>query len=111
MKNAVLIFYLRVGGIIGPIRRFTIALMGLNTLMMVAIFVADMLQCIPIGKVFDTTIPGSCINIPAFFLSTAALNITTDVLVLSVPTWIIGQLQMRLAKKIAIIILLSLGLM
>lgn len=79
--------------------------------MMIAVFLVDMLQCVPVTKVFYPDAPGSCINDSEFFISTTALIIVTDLMVLIIPMWIVARLQMRLHKKLAIIFMLSRGLM
>jgi hypothetical protein len=105
-----LLFFLRVGGTINNLRLFIVSLIIFNTAMMVAIFLADMLQCLPIEKAFDASIKGTCIDVVSFFVATAALTILTDVLVMIIPTWITWNLQLRLKKKLAVIFLLSMGL-
>ncbi|ORY63331.1 uncharacterized protein BCR38DRAFT_516548 [Pseudomassariella vexata] len=110
VKNAALFLFLRVGGSKPTLRKFIWALLIINNAMMVAIFVADMLQCIPIRKTFYPTIPGQCISIGDFFIATAALTILTDILVLIIPVWLVAGLQLKLSKKVAVTFLLSLGL-
>ncbi|ROV89688.1 hypothetical protein VSDG_08117 [Cytospora chrysosperma] len=110
VKNGMLLFFLRVGGSINNVRLFIFSLIIFNTAMMVAIFVADMLQCIPVEKAFDASIEGTCIDTVSFFVATAALTILTDILVMIIPTWITWNLQLKLKKKLAVIFLLSMGL-
>lgn len=105
-----LLFFLRVGGSIDNLRWFIIALIIFNTTMMVAVFLTDMLQCIPIQKIFYSSMEGRCIDTVSFFVATAALTILTDILVMIIPTWITWNLQLRLRKKLAVIFLLSMGL-
>lgn len=109
VKNAVLIFFLRLGRIFERLRLFILSLLVFNNLMMVGIFVAVIFQCVPISKTFHPEVPGTCINLPQFFIATAALTILTDILVLIIPTWLLWDLNMKPRKKIATIFLLSLG--
>lgn len=106
-----LLFFLRVGGTIDRLRWFIIALIIFNTTQMVAVFLTDMLQCIPIRKVFYSETEGECINTVAFFVATAALTILTDILVMIIPTWMTWHLTLKLRKKLAVIFLLSMGLL
>ncbi|CAG8898845.1 unnamed protein product [Penicillium egyptiacum] len=79
------------------------------TLFITVLFV-DIFQCQPVEYVYDTTIPGGkCIDQGAFFVSTAALNLFTDVMVLSIPIIITARLQMPLQRKLAVCIILCLG--
>ncbi|ROV95674.1 hypothetical protein VMCG_07572 [Cytospora schulzeri] len=110
VKNGMLLFFLRVGGSIDHLRWFIISLIIFNTALMVAIFLTDMLQCIPIEKTFYANIEGTCIETVSFFIATSALTILTDILVMIIPTWITWNLQLKLKKKLAVIFLLSMGL-
>lgn len=79
------------------------------TLFMTVLLV-DIFQCNPVAYVYDRTIPGGkCINQGAFYVSTAALNLFTDIMVLSIPVIITARLQMPLRRKIAVCIILCLG--
>lgn len=109
VKNAVLVFLLRLGRTSQSLRLFILSLLFLNNLMMVAIFITVVFQCIPINKTFHPELSGTCINTPHFFITTAALTILTDILVLIIPTWLLWDLRMKPRKKIATIFLLSLG--
>lgn len=105
-----LVFFYRVGASIDNVRWYIIALIIFNTSLMVAIFLTDMLQCVPITKVFHPEIHGRCIDTTSFFVATAAVTILTDILTLIIPTWITKHLAIATRKKIAIIFLLSMGL-
>ena len=76
----------------------------------ITVLLVDIFQCHPVAYVYDTTIPGGrCINQGAFYVSTAALNLFTDIMVLSIPVIITARLQMPLRRKIAVCIILCLG--
>lgn len=76
----------------------------------IATLFVDIFQCTPVAYVYDFTIPGGkCIDQGAFYVSTAAVNLFTDLLVLSVPIIITWNLQMPLRRKIAVCIILCLG--
>ncbi|KAJ5766807.1 uncharacterized protein N7511_004423 [Penicillium nucicola] len=76
----------------------------------VTVILVDIFQCHPVAYVYDQTIPGGkCINQGAFYVSTAALNLFTDLMVLSIPIIITWRLQMPLRRKIAVCIILCLG--
>jgi hypothetical protein len=111
VKNGMLLFFLRVGGSIDSLRIFIIAIIVLNTLMMVSIFFIDLLQCIPIEKTFYPDTTGTCIHVGNFFIGTAAATILTDILVMIIPIWITKNLNMKFKKKLAVIFLLSMGLL
>lgn len=76
----------------------------------VAVLLVDIFQCHPVAYVYDMSIPGGkCIDQGAFYVSTAALNLFTDLMVLSIPIIITWGLQMPIRRKIAVCIILCLG--
>lgn len=108
-KLAVLLCYLR----ISPKKGFrmgvyvTMALVvAYNTaLMLVLIF-----SCRPIAKSWDFTITtGTCVNRPAVYISTGALNVVTDFLILLLPLPMIRGLQMPLRQKLLLGAIFSVG--
>jgi hypothetical protein len=67
-------------------------------------------QCQPIQKAWDHAITeGHCVNINAFYLANAALNILTDCLTYVLPIGLIRHLQMPLRQKIGVGVMLCLG--
>jgi hypothetical protein len=76
----------------------------------IATLFVDIFQCRPVAYVYDMSIAGgTCINQGDFYVSTAALNLFTDLVVLSIPIIITWSLQMPLRRKIAVCIILCLG--
>lgn len=75
----------------------------------IAVLIVNICQCHPVRYFYDKTIPGQCIDQTAFYISTAALNLLTDVMVLSIPIIITARLHMPLRRKIAVCIILCLG--
>jgi hypothetical protein len=69
-------------------------------------------QCSPIAMAWDLSITsGKCININAFYLANASTNIATDVLTYTLPIPLVLKLQVPKKQKIALGVMLSLGLM
>lgn len=76
----------------------------------VAVLFVDIFQCHPVAYVYDFSIEGGkCIDQGVFYVSTAALNLFTDLMVLSIPIIITWGLQMPLRRKIAVCFILCLG--
>ncbi|KAH9863557.1 hypothetical protein J1614_009489 [Plenodomus biglobosus] len=66
--------------------------------------------CQPIAKYWDFSImTGKCINLTAFFLATACINATTDLVLLILPIFIIRKLHLALHRKIGAGLLLMTG--
>ncbi|RJE25029.1 integral membrane protein [Aspergillus sclerotialis] len=68
-------------------------------------------QCSPIRKAWASTIPGKCVNINAYYLANAALNIFTDILTYSLPMKVIFTLRVPRKQNIALGFILCLGLL
>lgn len=110
VKNAVLVFFYRIGGLIDRIKILIYALMFLNTTLMISVFFTTLLQCTPVRKAFNPYISGTCINTASFFVVSAALALFTDCLVVMIPIWITYSLHhMGWKKRLGVFSLLSLG--
>ncbi|OTA67784.1 hypothetical protein K449DRAFT_400455 [Hypoxylon sp. EC38] len=113
VKCSVLTFLLRIGGQRRAIRYSIHALNFFNIGLMIAIFVTVIFQCSPISyfwqRITDPTLPGKCIDTGIFYVTTAALTIFTDVLVLALPFWIFMRLKMAARVKFAIMVVFLLG--
>lgn len=60
-------------------------------------------QCLPVGSVWDKSIPTTkCINPYAFFGSSAAIGIITDFILIALPIPMLRGLQISTRKKIGI---------
>lgn len=87
----------------------------------VSVFFAAMTQCLPIDMYWnhfktDQVVSGvtvnprySCFNEQVFSLTTAGLAILTDVLILTIPIAMTWPLRLSIRRKVAVIIVLSLG--
>ncbi len=105
-----------------------------NIALMIAIFLADLFQCTPMHYFYDGPAMdlaaqkaagadengmkdgklvkgGTCISQIHFFLISAAFTIITDIWLLCIPSIIVWRLQMNRTRKIAIIAVLSMGVM
>ncbi|ORY67539.1 uncharacterized protein BCR38DRAFT_456273 [Pseudomassariella vexata] len=89
VKGSVLLFILRIGGHRRSIRYSIHVLNIFNSGLAVGIFITVIFQCKPIPyfweRVTDSTLKGTCVDTGAFYVSTAALTILTDLLVLALP--------------------------
>ncbi|KAJ5538181.1 hypothetical protein N7513_006132 [Penicillium frequentans] len=84
--------------------------LGVIASLFIAVLFVDIFQCHPITYNWDLTIKGGkCIDQGAFYVSTAALNLFTDLMVISIPIIITWHLQMPLRRKIAVCLILCLG--
>lgn len=116
VKCSVLQFLLRLGGGLDKKIRWCIYGVGTVTvLQMCIIFLLLGLQCRPIHYYWTRySLTGThqgavCINLPAFYISTASITVVTDLLVLALPLWIFLGLKMKKKVKIMVLSLFFLG--
>lgn len=65
--------------------------------------------CRPIASSWDYSIPAECVNVTAWYLSCAVLNVVTDVVILLLPVWLIQPLRVKFRQKMAVAIILMAG--
>ncbi|KAI0834645.1 hypothetical protein F5Y06DRAFT_300499 [Hypoxylon sp. FL0890] len=64
---------------------------------------ADIFQCNPVHKAWDSHAPGTCINRPAFFFANAGLNIFQDLVIYLLPSPILWNVHLPARQRIALI--------
>lgn len=104
VKASVLLFLLRIGGQKLGTRYAIYALFTFNALQAIAVFLVATLQCLPIAANWDPAVAATatCVDV-SFHITTSALTIFTDVLVLALPFWIFLGLNMPTAQKMTVI--------
>lgn len=110
VKASILLFMLRLTSHMARVRWSIHALNALNLGLVATILLVVIIQCGPVEFNWDKSIRGgTCINQGWFYLSTAALTILTDLLVLSLPFWVFLGLNMARGLKIAILCVFLVG--
>lgn len=110
VKSSVLCFLLKIGGC-KPGVKITIHIVNaINVAEMIALFLAVVLQTLPVRAAWDSSVTATHrIDLVPFIIATAAITITTDIIVLAIPVWIFMGLHLRMAKKVGIIIIFLAG--
>ncbi|KAF7559195.1 hypothetical protein G7046_g4969 [Stylonectria norvegica] len=107
VKTSALLFLLRLGGQKRRVRIAIISLLVFNAALMISIFICCIMQCKPIDYFWERAAvsapKGSCFDMYAFYVVTAALTILTDILVLSLPFWIFLSLKLPLRVRLALV--------
>lgn len=85
-------------------------LFTVNVMFGIAGTLVALLNCRPVPKFKDRTIPGSCMNTEQYNYGTISVTIITDALVSIVPAFILFDLQMPRKTKALVISFFSLGL-
>lgn len=111
IKTSALSLYLRLTPN-ANFRRVALTMMAIIASQATANVFTCIFQCSPVTFVWGQVIPGMhgrCININAFYLANAALNILTDFMTYTLPMPMLWKLQLPKRQKIGLITILGLG--
>ncbi|KAI0201208.1 hypothetical protein F4808DRAFT_469863 [Astrocystis sublimbata] len=86
-------------------------LLWVNVLFYASTIIVANLVCVPFEAIWDKTIPGKCIDGKVIEVVSAALNLTSDLIILILPQRVIWTLQMRRQKKIGVSVIFAIGLL
>ncbi|KAI0843629.1 hypothetical protein F5Y06DRAFT_255411 [Hypoxylon sp. FL0890] len=111
VKQSVLVFLLRFSGIKAGVRYVVWGTIIFNTVLMVAIFLTVIFQCIPIEMNWNLLVPGHCIEQFKFGVAAASLTIMTDIVSVALPFYIFLGLKINRNRKIALIGVFMLGVL
>lgn len=112
IKFSVLALYMRLGD--QKLRRFAMVMVGVITCQAGGTVLACIFQCAPIHAAYDITVlpeDMKCVDINAFYLANAAVNIFTDILTYTLPFRLVSRLQVPRKQKIGVAVMLGLGLL
>lgn len=112
IKISVLALYARLGD--RTLTRLAIIMIGVVCCQAGGNVLAAIFQCNPVSAAYDITIPATekkCINVNAFYLANAAVNIFTDLLTYTLPIRLVIRLQVPRRQKIGLAVILCLGLL
>ncbi|KAL4873207.1 hypothetical protein BDV12DRAFT_209129 [Aspergillus spectabilis] len=111
-KLSIFLLYLRVfaSSRTGKTYRVIQLLIWFNLVFYLANFFLKIFQCTPRSKIWDKDTPGHCININIPILVTAAINVVTDLMMLSVPIFCVWRLQMSTRRKLGISAIFAAGI-
>ena len=86
-------------------------LIWLNLLFYGAITMVKVIQCIPRARIWDTSVPGTCIDLTAVLKTTGVFNTVSDFLILVLPICEVWKLQMEIRQKLCVSAAFGIGLM
>jgi hypothetical protein len=112
-KASILLLYSR---IFNNVKWFKFACYALTTIVAmycIASVVATIVQCDPIPRAWDKTIPGNreCISMAQFWYANAGFSIATDIIILLMPMPLVYGLQVPRIQKVALILVFALGVL
>ena len=80
----------------------TQAFIVINSLFYLAFFFIPIFVCSPRSKIWDPDRPGHCLKIKDLYLASAIFNTVSDIAMLSVPLYLIWNLQMSVRRKVGV---------
>ncbi|KAI1202541.1 hypothetical protein F5X97DRAFT_213151 [Nemania serpens] len=108
-KTSLLLLLLRLFGQKAGVKRFIAWVNRANIGMMIAVFFATVVQCIPVQKTWQPSLEGTCIDRKILFTALSSFNIITDILIIALPLSIFIGLRIPRRTKIALILVFLLG--
>ncbi|KAJ5831919.1 Integral membrane protein [Penicillium riverlandense] len=71
--------------------------------------ISAFLNCVPVAKFWDDSIPGFCLSKPGLWFSNASMHITTDFAILMIPIPALMAIDLPRKQKIALMVMFALG--
>ncbi|KGO43317.1 hypothetical protein PEX1_088880 [Penicillium expansum] len=71
--------------------------------------ISAFLNCIPVAKFWDDTIPGYCLNKTKLWFSNASMHISTDIAILVIPIPALMAVDLPRKQKLALMVMFALG--
>lgn len=72
-------------------------------------FFIPIFQCTPRRKIWDQETPGRCLNVIGLYYTSAVFNTVSDIAMLSVPIYLVWNLQMSIRRKVGISVIFCTG--
>lgn len=110
-KTSICLFYLTLSKNQPVFKWSTIATLAVVNVAGLALTFLNILQCRPVGAAFDDPIQptAKCIDIVTLYLSSAPVNIITDLAILFLPMPILTSMRLPRTEKIILIVTFSFG--
>ena len=108
IKMCILLMYKR----IFSNRQFYLAVVAVGSVLLVwwmVAFIMGIVNCLPVQSFWNKSIPGHCINFENYSIGYAVVNISTDVIILTLPMRVVWNLQLPKGQKIALTFIFLLG--
>jgi hypothetical protein len=77
----------------------------------IAITTVKIFECNPRERIWDRTIPGTCVDVGSLLNASGFFNLLTDTIVLLIPIRCVWNLKMKRKKKLLVIMVFTVGSM
>ncbi|KAK0720169.1 integral membrane protein [Lasiosphaeris hirsuta] len=110
IKTSILLTYLRFA-VSRTFRMLCFGTILIHAIFFVVCLCVTLAQCLPLERMWDLTgtVEGRCINTTAFFYSTSAFNIVTDIWILIIPFKTLHGIQRPRHEKVALFCIFGVG--
>ncbi|KAF6222086.1 hypothetical protein HO133_001172 [Letharia lupina] len=105
-KTSICLLYLRIFTT-KKFRQTVHIIMGYVILYSFASIIATIVQCTPLERIWDHAVPGTCINLTAFWYANASANIIGDFLILALPMPVVRSLQLPQRQRLGLVMPVS----
>ena len=113
IRTTVLVMYLRVFSPTKGSRFDTLVrtLMAINWGFYFATTIVKICQCLPRERIWDSSVPGSCVNLSALLIVSGVFNIASEVAILLAPAEVLWKMHAKRSKKLKIYMVFTVGFM
>ena len=110
-KTSICLLYLRIFSTVDKVnfRRVVYCVMAYVLLYAFASIIATIFQCVPVERIWNKKVPGSCIDLTAFWYANAAANIIGDIAIFILPMPVIRSLNLPRREKFGLTMVFALG--
>lgn len=84
-------------------------LIVVNSIFYTIFFFVPVFLCFPRAKIWNPDMPGHCLRIEILYLASCSFNMVSDIAMLSVPIYLIWNLQMSTQRKIGVSLIFGTG--
>lgn len=110
-KISILVLYLRLFKVNRLFRYVDFGFMALVVCYCTSLILAILFGCRPLARSWDSSIPGTCINIANVDITIGGFNIFTDTAILILPIPLIWKLQITKAKLFGLLGIFGTGIL
>ncbi|KAI1116622.1 hypothetical protein F5Y14DRAFT_439754 [Nemania sp. NC0429] len=84
--------------------------MWVNILYYSTVVIVSAISCNPHEKIWNPSLPGTCLQTKPFFISNATLNLVSDIIIFVLPQRVIWKLKMSRQQKTGVSVVFAVGL-
>ena len=110
-KISILILYLRLFKVNRLFRYVDFALMALVISYCTSLLLAILFGCQPLARIWNSSIPGTCLNLTAIDFTIGGFNIFTDAAILVLPLPLVWKLHVTKARMIGLVAVFATGVL